>query len=97
MIKVEGPARLDVSRGGNFSGVYPDNEIGDDPWNRTSTFNLLNRGKKSLALDLRRPEGREILKDLIRVSDVLDGGFYPAGDARLGAGLPERAEAQPGT
>ena len=62
VIKVEGPARLDVSRGGNFSGVYPDNEIGEDPWNRTSTFNLLNRGKKSLALDLRRPEGREILK-----------------------------------
>ena len=77
VIKVEGPARLDVSRGGNFSGVYPDNEIGDDPWNRTSTFNLLNRGKKSLALDLRRPEGREILKDLIRVSDVLTENFTP--------------------
>ena len=32
VIKIEGPARLDVSRGGNFSGVYPDNQIGDDPW-----------------------------------------------------------------
>ena len=73
----KGPARLDVSRGGAFSGVYPDNQPGDDPWNRTSTFNLLNRGKKSLALDLRRPEGREVLKDLIKVSDVLMENFTP--------------------
>ena len=77
VIKVEGPARLDVSRGGAFSGVYPENEPGEDPWNRTSTFNLLNRGKKSLAIDLRRPEGREVLKDLIRVSDVLTENFTP--------------------
>jgi crotonobetainyl-CoA:carnitine CoA-transferase CaiB-like acyl-CoA transferase len=77
VIKIEGPARLDVSRGGAFSGVYPDNEAGDDPWNRSSAYNLLNRGKKSLAIDLRRPEGREVLKDLIKVSDVLTENFTP--------------------
>ena len=77
VIKVEGPARLDVSRGGAFSGVHPDNEPGDDPWNRSSTYNLLNRGKKSLAIDLRRPEEREARKDLIRVSDVLTENFTP--------------------
>src|SRR5580658_10272581 len=71
VIKIEGPGRLDVTRGGAFSGVYPENEPSDDPWNRTSTYNLLNRGKKSLALDLRRHEGREVLRDLIKVSDVL--------------------------
>ena len=65
------------SRGGAFSGVYPDNEPGDDPYNRTSTYNLLNRGKKSLAVDLRRSEGRQILKDLIKVSDVLTENFTP--------------------
>ena len=77
VIKIEGPARLDVSRGGAFSGIYPDNEPGSDPHNRTSTYNLLNRGKKSLVIDLRRPEGRQILKDLIRVSDVLTENFTP--------------------
>ena len=77
VIKIEGPARLDVSRGGAFSGVYPDNEPGDDPWNRSSTYNLLNRGKKSLAIDLRRPEGRAVLRDLIKVSDVLTENFTP--------------------
>jgi crotonobetainyl-CoA:carnitine CoA-transferase CaiB-like acyl-CoA transferase len=77
VIKVEGPGRLDISRQGVFSGVHPDNDPGPDPWNRTSTYNLLNRGKKSLALDLSRPEGREVLKDLIKVSDVLMENFTP--------------------
>jgi crotonobetainyl-CoA:carnitine CoA-transferase CaiB-like acyl-CoA transferase len=77
VIKIEGPGRLDVTRQGVFSGVHPDNEPGRDPWNRTGTFNLLNRGKKSLALDLSRPEGREVLKDLIKVSDVLMENFTP--------------------
>ena len=77
VIKIEGPGRLDVSRHGAFSGVYPDNEVGEDPWNRTSTYNLLNRGKKSVVLDLSRPEGRAVLKDLIAVSDVLAENFTP--------------------
>lgn len=77
VIKIEGPSRLDVSRGGAFSGVYPENDPGDEPWNNTSTYNLLNRGKKSLAIDLRKPEGRAVLRDLIKVSDVLTENFTP--------------------
>lgn len=77
VIKVEGPGRPDLTRQGLFSGAHPDNEPGSDPWNRTSTFNLLNRGKKSLAVDLSRPEGREVLKALIRRSDVLMENFTP--------------------
>jgi crotonobetainyl-CoA:carnitine CoA-transferase CaiB-like acyl-CoA transferase len=77
VIKIEGPGRVDTTRGGNFSGVYPENEPGDDHWNRTSTFNLINRGKKSLSIDLRRPEGQEVLRALIRVSDVLMENFTP--------------------
>ena len=77
VIKIEGPGRLDVTRQGGFSGLHADNEPGPDPWNRAGTFNLLNRGKKSLSIDLSRPEGREILRDLIRVSDVLMENFTP--------------------
>ena len=44
VIKIEGPARPDFTRGGAFSGLLPDNVRADDPWNRTSTFNLANRG-----------------------------------------------------
>jgi crotonobetainyl-CoA:carnitine CoA-transferase CaiB-like acyl-CoA transferase len=77
VIKVEGPGRIDTTRGGNFSSMYADNEPGEDPWNRTAAYNLLNRGKKSITLDLRQPAGQEVLRDLIGVSDILAENFTP--------------------
>ena len=77
VIKIERTARPDTTRGGAASTVYADNEPGEDPWNRTATFNVLNRGKKSLTLDLSLPAGRDILRDLIRVSDILTENFTP--------------------
>jgi len=77
VIKIEGPGRIDITRDGPLAAVHADNRPGADPWNRTANFNLLNRGKKSLVLDLSRPEGREVLKDLIRVSDVFLENFTP--------------------
>ena len=77
VIKIEGPSRPDFTRGGAFSGLLPDNIRGEDPWNRTSTFNLANRGKKSLVIDLARKEGREVLVDLIKVTDIIVENFTP--------------------
>jgi crotonobetainyl-CoA:carnitine CoA-transferase CaiB-like acyl-CoA transferase len=77
IIKIEGPGRIDLTRDGAFSGVHVDNQRGEDPWNRTATFNMINRGKKSLVLDLSKAEGRDVLKDLIRVSDVFMENFTP--------------------
>ncbi|MFC2058944.1 CaiB/BaiF CoA transferase family protein [Chloroflexota bacterium] len=37
---------------------------------RNTYFEINNRGKRSVTLDLRKPQGREILYDLIKVSDV---------------------------
>lgn len=77
VIKIEGPARSDFTRGGAFSGMLPDNIRGEDPWNRTSTFNLVNRGKKSLVVDLAKKEGRAVFVDLLKVTDVLVENFTP--------------------
>ena len=74
VIKIEGPKRPDLTR---TAGFLPDNCVGKDPWNRRSTYNVLNRGKKSLVVDLTRKEGREILVDLIKVSDVFVENFTP--------------------
>lgn len=76
VIKIEGPSRPDLTRGGQAT-VFPDDEREDDPWNRTSSFNLANRGKKSLVVDLARKEGRDVLVDLIKVSDVVLENFTP--------------------
>ncbi len=47
-------------------------------------FLSVNRNKKSVALDVRRPEGRDVLYDLVRVSDVVIDNARPGVPARLG-------------
>ena len=57
VIKIEGPKRPDVTRTGGYYGSFPENQIGEDWWNRPSTYNLLNRGKRSLVLDMADQRG----------------------------------------
>jgi alpha-methylacyl-CoA racemase len=47
-------------------------------------FHVLNRGKQSLSLDLRKPEGREVFHRLLPRYDVLLEGFRPGTLARMG-------------
>ena len=77
VIKVEGPGRPDVSRTGGFSGCFPDGELGEDWWNRASTYNLLHRGKRSLTLDLTKPEARKVFQELVGISDVVMENYTP--------------------
>jgi alpha-methylacyl-CoA racemase len=53
----------------------------------------LGRGRRSVTLDLRRPEGAAVALDLIAESDVLIEGFRPGVAERLGIG-PEPALAR---
>ena len=52
----------------------------------TATFYSCNRGKRSIALDLKSPAGRDVLKDLIRGTDVLLQNFRPGAMERMGFG-----------
>ena len=52
----------------------------------TSDTSLLDRGKRSIALDLKDPEDIEIAKGLIAKSDALIEGFRPGVLERLGLG-----------
>ncbi len=47
-------------------------------------FLSVNRGKSSIALDLKSKEGREVLYDLVRESDAIMYGFAPDVPTRLG-------------
>jgi CoA:oxalate CoA-transferase len=47
-------------------------------------FLSVNRGKSSIALDLKKPEGRAVMHDLARNADAVIYGFAPAVPARLG-------------
>ncbi|MBI4201133.1 MAG: CoA transferase, partial [Chloroflexi bacterium] len=77
VIKIEGPGRIDTTRNTVFLSSLPDAVAGEDPWNRTTTFHMLNRGKRSLSVDLSKEDGRQVLRDLIKVSDVFMENFTP--------------------
>ena len=47
---------------------------------------LLGRGRRSIGVDLRRPEGAELVLRLVAESDVLVEGFRPGVAERLGIG-----------
>jgi len=47
-------------------------------------FLSVNRGKKSISLDLKKPEGRNVIHDLVRRSDAIVYGFAPRVPKRLG-------------
>lgn len=49
-------------------------------------FMAINRGKRSLTLDITKPQGQEVLRDLARVADVLVENFRPGVMERLGIG-----------
>ena len=70
VIKIEALQRTDQTRQSQW-GLWPDNDPGDQPWNRGGPFSTLNRGKRSLVLDLSKEEGRAIFRDLVRISDVV--------------------------
>ena len=44
---------------------------------RGSSADIASRGKKSIAVDIRKPEGQEIIKKLVESADVLIEGFRP--------------------
>jgi CoA:oxalate CoA-transferase len=59
-------------------------------------FRLLNRGKKSVALDLRSDRGRDIVRQLARSSDILVENFRPGVMDSMGLGYAELAASNPG-
>ncbi|MGD9893974.1 MAG: CaiB/BaiF CoA transferase family protein, partial [Dehalococcoidia bacterium] len=54
-----------------WGGGNPGGGPGERPWNSSPTFVSLYRNKKSFTVDLRRPEGMEVLRRLVAKSDVV--------------------------
>lgn len=73
VIKVERPG------GGDFARSYDERVLG-----LASHFVWCNRSKESLTLDVKRPEARGILAQLLERADVLVQNLAPGAAARLG-------------
>jgi crotonobetainyl-CoA:carnitine CoA-transferase CaiB-like acyl-CoA transferase len=76
VIKVEGTHRLDQTRSGAF-GPHLDNTPGTDPWNRSGAFHQLNRGKRSIVLDLSSQAGQEVFRRMVKDADFVLENYTP--------------------
>ncbi|MGD9750693.1 MAG: CaiB/BaiF CoA transferase family protein [Acidimicrobiia bacterium] len=89
VIKVESATRLDAARG--FMPVY-DNVPGVE---QSGLFDDMNLNKRSISLNLSKPEGRAVLVDLIRWADVVVESFTPRAMPNWGLGYEQLKEINP--
>src|SRR6202051_3858216 len=74
VIKVERPGSGDVTR----------SQLRDVPGADALYFTMLNGNKRSLTLDTKTPEGKEVLEKMIKTSDVMVENFGPGALDRMG-------------
>jgi crotonobetainyl-CoA:carnitine CoA-transferase CaiB-like acyl-CoA transferase len=93
VIKVERPGSGDDTRG--FGPPWMKDGEGNDT--RESAYFLAgNRNKKSVTLDISQPQGQEILRQLIKKSDVLIENYKVGNLARYGLGYEDLKKINPG-
>jgi formyl-CoA transferase len=74
VIKIEAPGRGDITR----------TQLRDLPNVDSLYFTMLNCNKRSVTLNLKSPQGKEIFRKLLEISDVLVENFAPGALGRLG-------------
>ncbi len=91
VIKVESPSHMDWWR-----GAAPEvTEDGGRPYEQSPTFNTVNRNKYGIALELTHPRGRELFRELVRISDVLVANYPPRSLRKLGIEFDRLKEVNP--
>ncbi len=90
VLKVE-----DTGMGDYIRWATPYHEGAEDSA-KSALFLALNRGKRSIRLNLKEERGREVLLRLVREHDVLLESFRPGVLDRLGVGYERLREENPG-
>jgi len=86
VIKIERPGAGDLSR----TSIADDPDGPDNP-----VFRSLNRNKRSIALDLRKDEARQVVYDLVRTADVVVNNFRAGVMERMGFGYDRLSQINP--
>lgn len=86
IIKIEDPT------GGDPTRAFLEKAVIDG---QAGYFMSINRGKQSLALDLKSPEGKKIFFDLVAKADVIWENFRPDVTKRLGIDYESVARVKP--
>jgi len=85
VLKVERTSGGDVTR----------NQLRDVPDLDALYFTMLNSNKRSLAINTKTPEGREVMEQLVKGADVLVENFAPGAMERMGLGWDVISEWNP--
>ncbi|HVW41977.1 MAG TPA: CoA transferase [Amycolatopsis sp.] len=90
VIKIEHPLQGDPMRGVIASGMGPEQT------GFTFMWDIVNRGKRSVGIDLATPEGLELLMELVDGADVFLTSFLPEARRRLGIDVDSVMARNPG-
>jgi crotonobetainyl-CoA:carnitine CoA-transferase CaiB-like acyl-CoA transferase len=90
IIKVETRTRPCLSRLDVQVAASRADDFDDKPW-----FAHLNTSKRSLAIDLKRPESREIIEPLLGWADAVMENFSPGTMDKLGLGYSQLSQRHP--
>jgi crotonobetainyl-CoA:carnitine CoA-transferase CaiB-like acyl-CoA transferase len=82
--------KVEPPEGDTLRGIGPARSKGMGPY-----FLNLNRNKRSLVLDLKKPAAKDVLHRLVAQADVLLYSFRPKAMARLGVSYADVAAANP--
>lgn len=91
VIKVERPGKGDDVR---YQGLRVRNAQGEET-RETSSFISMNRGKRSVTVDISRPEGQALVRELARDSDIVIENFKAGDLARYGLDYASLKEVNP--
>jgi crotonobetainyl-CoA:carnitine CoA-transferase CaiB-like acyl-CoA transferase len=78
--------KVEDTGAGDYIRFSPPHYEGAEPSASGALFLALNRGKRSIRIDLKTDPGREVLKRLVRDADVVLESFRPGVLDRLGVG-----------
>ncbi|MBM3341908.1 MAG: CoA transferase [Betaproteobacteria bacterium] len=93
VIKVERPGKGDDSRG--YAPPYLKDQNGNDT-KEGAYFCAANRGKKSITVNISKPEGQQLIRELAQQCDVLIENYKVGDLARYGLGYEDLKKLNPG-
>ena len=94
VIHLEWKGRLDILRTTSPPHVVPGDDT-TDSLNRGSSFNNNHSGKWGISLNMRHPEGKEVFRHLLQISDVVIENYTATTLERWGFGWQQLLALKP--
>ena len=93
VVKIEQPGQGDETR--SWQGKGEGDSWQDEAGPISLYFAAVNRNKRSLSLDLKKPKALEVVYELTRSCDVVLENFIPGGASKLGVGYEKLSQINP--